>query len=300
LLEATDDGAPGASPVAIASYAWWQRRFGESPAVLGTAVTMNETTYRIVGVAPKGFSSAIVAQSPDLWVPVTMWGEISPGWNGVTNNLFQSLYIFARLKPGMNREQARANTNLLFQQMLRSYAGPELSPKQLDDIRQAHIELTPAGGGISHVGREYFSPLLILMTAAGIVLLIACTNVANLLLARATARQQEFAIRRSIGAARKQLIQQLLVEGALLGAAGAALGLALAWVTGKLLLAMVSADGNVMALDLLPDARILGFTVALTACTVLLFGVIPALRATRNDLTGSLRQGRGIAHNRLA
>jgi predicted permease len=135
------------------------------------------------------------------------------------------------------------------------------------------------------------------MAAAGIVLLIACSNVANLLLARAAARQQEFAIRRSIGAARKQLIQQLLIEGALLGAAGAALGLALAWGAGRLLLAMASAGGDVMALDLLPDFRILGFTVALTVCTVLLFGVVPALRATRSDV---LRQGRGVAHKRLA
>jgi predicted permease len=297
LLEAVDDGAPGASPVAVASYAYWQRRFGESTAMLGTAVTMNETTYRIVGVAPKGFFGAIVGQQPDLWVPVTMWGQISPGWTGVTNNLFQSLYLFGRLKPGVSREQASANVNLLFQQMVHSYAGPQPSPKQLDGIRQARVELTPGGAGVSHVGRQYFSPLLILMAAAGIVLLIACTNVANLLLARAAARQQEFAIRRSIGAARKQLVEQLLIEGALLGATGAALGLALAWGAGKLLLAMVTAGGDVMALDLIPDASILGFTVALTVCTVLLFGVVPALRATRSDV---LRQGRGVAHNRLA
>ncbi len=299
-LEAADDAAPGGSPVAVLSYSYWQRRFGESTAMLGTAVTMNETTYRIVGVAPKGFFGAIVGQLPDLWVPVTMWKEISPGWNGVTDNLFQSLYLFGRLQPGVSREQASANVNLLFQQMIRAYAGPKPSQKQLDGIRQAYVELTPGGGGVSHVGREYFSPLLILMAAAGIVLLIACTNVANLLLARAAARQQEFAIRRSIGAARKQLIQQLLIEGSLLGATGAALGLALAWGAGKLLLAMVSAGGNVMALDLLPDFRILGFTIALTVCTVLLFGVVPALRATRSNLTGALRQGRGVAHNRLA
>jgi predicted permease len=299
-LEPADDGAPGTSPVAVASYSYWQRRFGESPLALGAAVTMNETTYRIVGVAPKGFFGAIVGQLPDLWVPVTMWKEISPGWNGLDNNLFQTLYLFGRLKPGVSREQAGANVNLLFQQMVRGYAGPTPSRKQLDDIRHARVELTPGGSGISHVGREYFSPLLILMTAAGIVLLIACTNVANLLLARAAARQQEFAIRRSIGAARKQLVQQLLIEGALLGAAGAALGLALAWGMGKALLAMVSAGGDVTTLDLLPDARILVFTVALTVCTVLLFAVAPALRATRTDPAGSLRRGRGIAQNRLA
>jgi predicted permease len=160
-------------------------------------------------------------------------------------------------------------------------------------VKRASIELTPAATGISQLRFEFSTPLLILMGVAGMVLLIACTNVANLLLARATARQHEIATRLSVGAARSQLIQQLLIESGLLGLTGAVLGLAVAWGASRMLLAMVSNGPDLLPLDVSPDASVLAFALGVTTLTVLLFGTVPAIRATR--LAASLKEGRSIA-----
>ena len=183
-LTDADDGPPGAHPVAVANYAWWQRRLAGNPAAVGATVTIGETVYTIVGVAPPEFFGVTVGQSPDLWVPLAMEKEMSPGWNGLDKDLFQSLYIFARLKPGVGEAQASANTNLLFQQIIHGYAGPQPSAKQLAGMSHARIDLTPAATGLSQLRYQFGSPLTILMALVAVVLLIACANVANLLLAR--------------------------------------------------------------------------------------------------------------------
>src|SRR5262249_38429991 len=123
VLTAADDVTPGAHPVAVASYSWWRRRFASSPSAVGSTVTINQTTYAIIGVAAPGFSGVEVGQSPDVWIPLAMQKEISPGWNGLENNLFQSLYLIARLRSGITVQQANANVNVLFQQIIQGYAG---------------------------------------------------------------------------------------------------------------------------------------------------------------------------------
>jgi predicted permease len=294
-LTDADDGAPGAHPVAVASYSWWRRRFALNPSALGTTVRIGATVYTVVGVAPPEFFGAIAGQSPDLWIPLAMEKEISPGWNGLDRDLFQSLYVIARRKPRVSIQQASADTNLLFRQIARSYAGPQPSVRQLERVGHASIQLTNVSTGISELRFEFSTPLRILMGVAALVLLIACINVANLMLARATARGHEIAIRMSVGAARSQLVRQLLIESGLLGLIGAVLGVALAWGGSRILLAMVSTGPVPLPIDVSPDARVLAFALLVTILTVLLFGTVPALRATRMELGPSLKEGRGIA-----
>ena len=304
VLTEADDRTPGGHPIAVASYSWWQRRLGKNPAVIGTTVAIASTVYTVVGVAAPEFFGVTVGQSPDLWIPLAMEKEISPGWNGLDKNLFQSLYIVARRKPGLTVEQASAHTNLLFKQILREYAGTRPSAKQLDDIQHANIQLTSAATGLSQLRYQFSSPLKILMALVALVLLVACANVANLLLARATARQREIAVRLSMGAARLRLVRQLLVESALLGAAGTMLGAWFAWWGMHVLLMLVSTGSQTVPLQVKPDAEVLGFAILVALLTVLLFGMAPAFSATRLELTPSLKEGRGTtasrSRNRLA
>ena len=298
VLTDTDDQIIGGHPIAVASYSWWQKRFGKRPDVVGKTVTIGSTVYTVVGVAPPEFFGVIVGQSPDVWIPLAMEKEISPGWNGLEKNLFQSLYIVARQKPGVTTEQASANTNLLFKQILHEYAGEQAGPQQLQDIEHAQIALTSAATGLSELRREFSSPLKILMAVVGLVLMVACANVANLLLARASARRREIAVRMSIGAARWRLIRQLWMESALLGIAGVILGTWFAWWGMHLLLMMVSGSGEPVPLQVSPDLTVLGFTAFIGVLTVTLFGTVPSFYATRLELTPALKEGRGTTSGR--
>ena len=154
VLTEADDRIPGGHPVAVASYSWWQRRFRKDPNIVGKVVTIRSTAYTIIGVVPPEFFGVTVGQSPDIWVPLMMEKEISPGWNGLDKNLFQSLYVIARRKPDVSVAQASVNTNFLFKQILREYVGPQPSLKQLDDIQHAQINLTPAVTGLSTLRLE--------------------------------------------------------------------------------------------------------------------------------------------------
>ena len=298
VLTDSDDQTIGGHPIAVASYSWWQKRFGKRPDVLGKAFTIGSTVYTLIGVAPPEFFGVSVGQSPDVWIPLAMEKEISPGWNGLEKNLFQSLYVVARRKPGISMEQAGANTNLLFKQILHEYVGEQANQQELNDIEHAQIALTPAATGLSQLRREFSSPLKILMAVVGLVLLVACANVANLLLARATARRREIAVRMSIGAARWRLIRQLLAESVLLGIAGVILGAWFAWWAMHFLLTMVSTGGDLVPLKVSLDPTVLGFTTLVGILTVLIFGTVPSFYATRLELTPSLKEGRGTTSGR--
>jgi len=294
VLSDADDQTPGAHPVAVASYAWWRNRFAGDPSIAGKTVTIGSTVYTIIGVAPPEFLGVTVGQSPHLWIPLAMQKQICPDRSGLDQNLFQSLHLVGRRKPGVSQAQAQANTNLLFRQILLGYLGPQPSREHRDAIQHAWIELTPAATGRSELRREFSSPLQILMGVVVLVLLIACANVANLLLARAAARRREIAVRMSLGAERPRLIRQLLAESGLLGSAGAVLGVAFAWGASRLLLTMVSTGSELVPIRVAPDAGVLAFTTAVTILTVFLFGTAPALRATQLNLATSLRAGRGV------
>ncbi len=290
-----DDEPAGGHPIAMVSYSWWKRRFGRDPAILGKTVTLGSTVYTIIGVTPSEFFGTTVGESPDLWIPLSMEKQVSPGWNGLDNKWFESLYILGRIKPGVTMIQAEANVNLLARQIWHGFKGPVLTKSQQQRLDHAHIQLTPAGRGLSHLRFEFSLPLQILMIIVGLVLLIACANIANLLLARATTRQREIAVRMAVGAGRARLIRQMLTESLLMAFFGGVLGVVFAWWASGALLSMVSSGPQPSPLNVAPDTRVLVFTFVVSLITALLFGTVPALRATRVDLTPALKDGRGTA-----
>jgi predicted permease len=293
LLTDADDQRPGGHPIAVANYDWWRARMAGDPAILRKTVQIGSTAYAIVGVAAPHFSGVTVGRAPDLWIPLAMQKEVMPDRNGRENVRFESLHLIGRMKPGVLLAQAQANADLLFHQIQSEFARTTGAASALPDIQRARLELTPAATGRSGLRREFSSPLLILMTVVALVLLIACANVANLLLARSAARRREVAVRMSMGAERPRLIRQLLAESSLLGFAGAALGVLFASGASRLMVATVSPESP-LSVRVTPDARVLAFTILVTVVTVLLFGIAPAWRTTGLDLAGVLRAGRGL------
>jgi len=290
----SDDSAEGTGPVAVASYSWFQRQFNGDPSALGKTIRIQSHNYTLVGVARPGFYGYTVGQSTDLWIPLSMEKAFSrPGWNGLGDRFFQSLYLFGRLKPGVTPTQASAETNLLFKQTLRSYFGSQPSQKHLDDIAHATIELTPGGRGVSFLRFAFSVPLQILMAIVALVLLIACANIANMLLARGVVRTREVAVRMALGASRRRIVLQLLTESVLLAFLGAATGVALAWKASAVLLNMATPGPDLVPLNLTPDMAVLGFTLGVATLTALLFGIFPAFRATGLEFTPALKDGRG-------
>jgi predicted permease len=291
------DGARGGSPIAVLSYAFWKQRFGLDPLALGKTLQIHETSFQIVGVTPPGFFGETVGDLPDLWIPMMMQDSIYPGRDLLTpskdlTNMHIWLQVMARLKPGVTPEQAKASINVVFKGLLESKVGTSISTDQRRHDLDQRINLQPAARGSSVLREHFGEPLKILMAMVGFVLLIACANVANLLLARGAARQREFAMRIAIGAGRARLIRQLLTEGLLLAVSGAAAGLLLAHWADALLLRMVSGAASGppnIHLDLQSDARVLGFTLGVTLFTTILFALIPAWYSTRLDLTPVLK-----------
>jgi predicted permease len=293
MLTDDDDRVQGAHPVAVISYAWWTTGLARDANILGKKVKLGETIFNVIGVAPPEFFGTKVGEAPDLWVPLAMMEQVPPNWRGYTDNYSQSLLLMGRLKPGVTLDRATSNVNLLYQQIQHSFPDSKLNQQNLKELENAHIPLTPMSKGLSGIRGQFSRPLQILMVLVAVVLLIACANLANLLLARSTARVREFAVRQALGARRSRLIRQLLTESLLLALAGGALGIAFAALANRILLRMVSGGPDNLPLDVSINPRLLLFALGITVLTAILFGTLPAIRATRLELTDALKDSRG-------
>ncbi len=287
-----DDRTQGGHPVAMVSYGWWTENLARDPSVLSKKLTIGSTSFSIIGVAPPEFFGTKVGEAPDIWIPLSMQKEVPPGFDGYNDDMFESLHLMARLKPGVTTPEATANVNLLYAQILRGFSGAPLTQENLQKLDKTRVELNSLATGFSRLRYQFSEPLEILMVVVGLVLLVACANIANLLLARSTARTRELAVRQALGAGRSRLIRQLLTESLVLALAGGTVGVVFASAASHLLLRMVS-DGRIpLHLTVPLDMRLLFFTFCVSLSTALLFGTMPAFRATRVNLTGSLKDGR--------
>jgi predicted permease len=291
-----DDRVPGGHPLAILSYSYWQSRFAGERSILGKNVVVNGHNFTLVGVAQKGFDGLDLGNPSQIFVPIMMRPQLMPELNeqfDFHNRRTRWVNVFGRLKPGISREQGQASLQPYFHAML------ELEVKQADfnkataEVRarflQNVIQALPGSQGQPYLRKMLSTPLWVLMALTGGVLLIACANVASLLIARAASRQKEIAIRLAIGAGRFRIIRQLLVESLLLSIAGGVLGLLLAIATDRALLAFLPPETIDLKLSTTPDPRILLFATAVSLLTGLIFGLVPALQSTKPDVAPVLK-----------
>jgi len=289
-----EDRSAGTSPVVVISYSYWVSRFGRDPNVLGTTLRINASPFTVIGVAPPHFEGEVVGSPTDIWIPASMQPQINPGDPRLDKRDANWLLCIGRLRPGVSIQNARAEITTLVQQALVEYEGAAHSPDKLRDIRSETVKVEPGGKGFSWI-RKHDSPLLFtLMAMVGLVLLIACANVANLLLARGTSRQKEVSVRLALGASRGRLVRQLLTESVLLACTAGAAGLLLASWGSRVLARLASgASGQnpiPFEVDVHPNGAVLAFTAAVCIFTAVLFGLIPALRSTRVDLAPALKE----------
>jgi predicted permease len=299
-----DATAPGKDPYAVISYNYWQRRFGGNTSVLGTPVTLYGTSLTIIGVGPPGFRGETVGEDPDLWLPMMMEPMAKPGRDWLHEDLSKEmakvmwLQVFGRLKPGSTKAKVQAEMDVLFRGIIENGYPTTLPPEKRKEVLDQQIVVRDARTG-AFAGRDVFSrQLLVLLAVAALVLLIACANVANLLLARAVARSKEVGIRLSIGASRNRLIRQFLTESLLLSAVSGAAGLLVAGVASRGLAVLLSGSRTPRTLSTDLDLGVLAFTAGVTVLTGVLFGLAPAVQGTRISLSDSLKEaGRGVTNS---
>jgi predicted permease len=286
-LSAEDDPS---APQAVISYDFWQRRFGGRADVLGTTITIRKGMFSIIGIAPPSFSGETVGQRPDIWVPLTLQPVVLPGREWLHEkpggDKVMWLHVFGRLKPGVSTETAQAAANVAFQQSLAVFCG------SAERASRQWLKIRPAANGASQIRGQIAEPLTMLLAASGLVLLIACANLGNLLLARTATRTREISVRLALGASRGRLIRQLLTESMVIAFMGGFAGLAAAWMLRAVLLTLVPETTHV---PVAPDVRVLGFAFVLTVAAGLILGLLPVLRTVNLNATSGLKeQGRGL------
>jgi predicted permease len=284
-----DDKVKGGHPVVVLSHAYWVSRFNADPGVVGSTIRVNDYPMTVVGVSAEGFAGLDPAQAPQIRIPVQMKEQVMPttGWLKMEDRRARWLQVFARLKPGYTVETAQPALQTLFTQVrafeMTLEAAKDWSAYSRTEFMKGRLLLASAAIGYSSLRNDFSTALVVLMCMVGLVLLIACANVANLLIARGLMRQKEIALRLSLGATRWQLVRQLLVESLVLSFAGGVLGLGIAFFLTRSLLALLPQHSQPLLITPTPDLRILAFTFGLTLLTGIVFGLVPALRASRPD-----------------
>ena len=304
-----DDRVPDGHPVVMLSYDYWKQRFGGDPQIVGKTLLVNNYQMAVIGVAQPGFDGVELGTSTKIFIPVMMEKEIIIGpMKMLTDRRSRWVNAFGRLKPGVTEEKAKASLqpfmHSMLEQEVKEAAFRNASVYDREEFLKSWIDVLPGSQGRASLRRELRTPLWVLMATTGMVLLIACANIANLLLARATGRQKEIAVRLAMGATRGRIVSQLLIETLSLSAVGGALGLALAFWADKALMAIyLPSDSGNLNISTAPDFRILLFTLAVTVATGLIFGLAPALQSTRPDVGRTLKdQAGGVVsggHGRL-
>jgi len=291
-LVASDDVIPGGHPVVVLGHGFWQRRFGADPRVVGETIKVNSHAFTVLGVAAAGFNGIEVGASPDLYLPIAMKAHATPTWNELENRRSVWLNLMARLKPGMSRERAAAGLQVLYRQINEQelLEMPQAPARFRERFLEKRLEVLPGFRGLSSLRQQFTLPLLVLTGMVGLVLIIACANVANLLLARAASREREIAIRLALGASRGRIVSQLLVESLLLAVLGGGAGLLLSSWVGEALLRALPFEEAGRVLTGAPDSRVLLFTLGVSLQTGVVFGLVPAWQATRPRLSGVLKE----------
>ena len=290
LISAADDQR-GCAALAVLSYGFWQSHFGGAESVLGSTLTLNGQPFQVIGVSAPGFYGVDVGSKFDVAIPVCSAASFDGKQSRLDQRSYWWLSVVGRLKPGITAEQSKARLAVLSPSVMKAALPTDWDAKDQQRFLKAALVVSPAGTGISYLRRDFGQPLTIVMAIVGVVLLIACANIASLLLARASGRVKEIAIRKAMGASRSRLMQQLLTESLLLSLLGAGLGLLLAHWGSALLVRNLSTWRNRVFLDLAPDTRILAFTAAIAVFTGIIVGLLPALRSTRISLITAMKGG---------